>query len=235
MNYRFLTMKQHTQSALRLIPSGVVIASLLACSPGASPTQPQTQSSTQNSTQSAAQTTSLSGKMVLPYAVSDGMRTQSLIRSQADIRAFRATVDSRPVSLQVNAIVSTGSETQIDYTMTDLPSPVAGRVYAVEVASAHDEPLLGAAVNLQLGQSNALTINTHSTAVLIQARKKYGSLVNINTTQLREVETDPALVNVELSVGSVLRGVGSLTRDILSGVGQLVTGILDSVFDRRRN
>lgn len=231
MNRTSLKSKHCRHSFLRLLPTSLLMLSMVACSPGAGPAQTQPQTTTQ----SATQATSLSGKMVLPYAVSDSMRTQSLIRSQAEIRAFRATVDSRPVSLQVNAIVSTGSETQIDYTMTDLPSPVAGRVYAVEVASANNEPLLGAAVNLQLGQSNQLTLNTHSTAVLIQARKKYGSLVGINTTQLHAIETDPALVNVELSVGSILRGVGSLTRDILSGVGQLVTGILDSVFDRRRN
>jgi hypothetical protein len=205
----------------------LLAAPLSACSPTTTANQPQTQ----QSTQAAA----VSGTMTLPYEVG-GMQTQSILRSQAEIRTLRATVDTQAVALNINSIASANGNTQVNYTMTGLPTVDANRVYTVEVSTAANEPLLGAVVSLQTGQTANLNINTRSTAVLIRAREKYSDsrLLNVNIGQIREVENDPVIVNIDLSVGNVLRGVGSLTRDILSGVGSLVGGILDGVLDRRR-
>lgn len=205
----------------------LLAAPLSACSSPTTANQPQSQQSTQS--------TAVSGTMTLPYEVG-GMQTQSILRSQAEIRTLRATVDTQAVALNINSIASVNGNTQVSYTMTGLPTVDTNRVYAVEVSTAANEPLLGAVVNLQTGQTANLNINTRSTAVLIRAREKYrdSRLLNVNIGQIREIESDPAVVNIDLSVGNVLRGVGSLTRDILSGVGSLVGGILDGVLDRRR-
>lgn len=220
-----------TQAPLNLTLALLLLAApLSACSTPTTASQP-------NQTQQSTQSTSVSGTMTLPYEVGGGMQTQSVLSSQAQIRTLRATVDTQAVNLNINSIATVNGTTQVSYSMTGLPTAIdTSRVYAVEINTAANEPLLGAAVNLQTGQATTLDINTRSTAVLIRAREKYrdSRLLSVNIGQIREIERDPAVVDIDVSVGNILRGVGSLTRDILSGVGDLVGGILSGVFDRRR-
>lgn len=219
-----------TQAPLNLTLALLLLAApLSACSTPTTASQP-------NQTQQSTQSASVSGTMTLPYEVGGGMQTQSVLSSQAQIRTLRATVDTQAVNLNINSIATVNGTTQVSYSMTGLPTIDTNRVYAVEINTAANEPLLGAAVNLQTGQATTLDINTRSTAVLIRAREKYrdSRLLSVNIGQIREVERDPAVVDIDVSVGNILRGVGSLTRDILSGVGDLVGGILSGVFDRRR-
>lgn len=206
-----------TRLSHRILASSLallLLAPLSACgTPGLPNNSPQADA---QNTQSSA----IEGDVILPYEVSGGMRTQSAPRTQVEVRALRARVDDQPVVLSINTITPRRGETYVSYRMTGLPRIENDRVYAVELYTDDNEPLLGGVVSLQSGRSVDLDLDVRSTAVLIRAREKFNDrrLLRVNLSDIRDIERDPALVDVQLSVGSILRDVGTLTTDIIGAV-----------------
>lgn len=164
------------------------------------------------------------------------MRTQQVSASaNVTVNSLSASFDDRPVELEILRVSAGSSESVLTYRIDTLPVYETNKVYSLEISSS-GKPLLGAVVNFQSDHTADIDIDTRSTAVLIRAREKTGSrsLLSLNLSDVREIERDPALVDIQLSVGSILRSVGNLTTDILDATGNLVGTILGSIGSRRR-
>lgn len=218
-------MRLHKTSQSPLLSLGlsclIVGMTLSACMPIATPYTPPGQPPAPQTFAQQEQT--LTGNLILPYQISDSaqMRTASL-NTSAEIRSLKAKIDDQPVSLTIHSISPRGNETYISYTMSGFPRPLSTRVYTVEVLNDAGDPILGGVVSLRSNQAVVYDLDLTSTALLIRAREKYQDrrLLSVNLSEIDDLKRDPELVDLKLSLGSVLRSTGQLTKDIIGAVFQ---------------
>ncbi|MEZ0369657.1 MAG: hypothetical protein ACAI44_11265, partial [Candidatus Sericytochromatia bacterium] len=222
---------------------------LAACNQSASPpltASRQNAVPSQNQSAQKVSQTSVRGKMVLPYRLSDAKVASlanpvsfflgqpafadqvNILLRRSDLDQLQAYVNGELVELKILSVTFSGDDTVIEYEISGVTQPEAGGVLLLEVRTPNGATVLGGALTVVVNKVNTYDLTVETTSLLDLIREKFEredglvdshpsrKLGELTAAELDRLKLDPTLLNKNASIRSILRKDGTLKAHALN-------------------